>query len=45
MFTWGYCRLAKSWENALTDTYGQYAELMAGSYSDNQPNFSWIEPY
>ena len=21
------------------------AELMAGSYSDNQPDFSWIEPY
>lgn len=45
MFTWGYCQLAKSWENALTDTDGQYAELMAGSYSDNQPNFSWLEPY
>lgn len=45
MFTWGYCQLAKSWENALTDTDGQYAEHMAGSYSDNQPNFSWLEPY
>ena len=45
MFTWGYCQLAQSWENALTDTDGQYAELMAGSYSDNQPNFSWLEPY
>lgn len=45
MFTWAYCQLAKSWENALTDTDGQYAELMAGSYSDNQPNFSWLEPY
>ena len=45
MFTWGYCQLARSWENALTDTDGQYAELMAGSYSDNQPNFSWLEPY
>lgn len=45
MFTWGYCQLAKSWENALTDTDGQYAELMAGSYSDNQPNFAWLEPY
>ncbi len=45
MFTWGYCQLSKSWENALTDTDGQYAELMAGSYSDNQPDFSWIEPY
>jgi len=45
MFTWAYCQLAKSWENALTDTDGQYAELMAGSYSDNQPDFSWLEPY
>lgn len=45
MFTWGYCQLAKSWENALTDCDGQYAELMAGSYSDNQPNFSWLQPY
>ena len=45
MFTWGYCQLAKSWENALTDTDGQYAELMAGSYSDNQPDFAWLEPY
>ncbi|MBO4355792.1 MAG: DUF5107 domain-containing protein, partial [Clostridia bacterium] len=45
MFTWGYSELSKVWENALTDTDGQYAELMAGSYSDNQPNFSWIEPY
>ena len=45
MFTWGYCQLAESWEKALTDTDGAYAELMAGSYSDNQPNFSWLAPY
>lgn len=45
MFTWGYNQLSKSWERALTDTDGQYAELMAGSYTDNQPNFSWLEPY
>ena len=45
MFTWAYCQLSKSWENALTDTDGEYAELMAGSYSDNQPNFSWLAPY
>lgn len=45
MFTWAYCQLAKSWENALTDTDGQYAELMAGSYSDNQPNFAWLAAY
>ena len=45
MFTWAYDRLAQCWENALTDTDGAYAELMAGSYSDNQPDFSWLEPY
>ncbi len=45
MFTWAYGQLSKSWENALTDTDGEYAELMAGSYSDNQPNFSWLAPY
>ena len=45
MFTWAYCQLSKSWENALTDTDGEYAELMAGSYSDNQPNFAWLAAY
>lgn len=45
MFTWGYNQLSRSWERALTDTDGAYAELMAGSYSDNQPNFSWLAPY
>lgn len=45
MFTWAYCQLSKSWENALTDADGEYAELMAGSYSDNQPNFAWLAPY
>ena len=44
MFTWAYCQLAKTWENALTDTDGQYAELMAGCYSDNQPDLSWLAP-
>lgn len=45
MFTWAYSKLAKLWEDALTDTDGPYAELMAASYSDNQPNFSWLAPY
>ncbi|MBE7044293.1 MAG: DUF5107 domain-containing protein [Ruminococcaceae bacterium] len=45
MFTWAYGQLSQSWENALTDTDGAYAELMAGSYSDNQPDFSWLAPY
>ena len=45
LFTWAYGQLAKTWENALTDSDGQYAELMAGCYSDNQPDFSWLEPF
>lgn len=43
MFTWGYRRLSKAWEKALTDSDGAYAELMASSYSDNQPDFTWLE--
>ncbi|KAF5057806.1 hypothetical protein DSECCO2_353100 [anaerobic digester metagenome] len=45
MFTWGYHTLSKAWEAALTDDDGAYAELMASSYSDNQPDFTWIEPF
>ncbi|HBP39190.1 MAG TPA: hypothetical protein DD640_10735, partial [Clostridiales bacterium] len=45
MFTWAYNQLSRSWEKALTDTDGPYAELMAGSYSDNQPDFAWLAPY
>jgi tetratricopeptide (TPR) repeat protein len=29
----------------LTDEDGRYLELMAGAYSDNQPDYSWIQPY
>jgi tetratricopeptide (TPR) repeat protein len=45
LFTWGYRNREKAWENALTDSDGPYAELMAGSFGDNQPDFTWIEPY
>ena len=45
MFTWAYNQLSQSWEKALTDTDGAYAELMASSYSANQPDFAWLEPY
>jgi hypothetical protein len=40
----GVQSVVQSWENALTDTDGAYCELMAGSYSDNQPDFTWLEP-
>lgn len=29
----------------LTDDDGHYIELMAGMYTDNQPDYSWIQPY
>lgn len=45
MFTWAYDQLARTWEKALTDTDGPYLELMAGSYSDNQPDLSWLALY
>lgn len=45
MFTWGCGELAAHWEKALTDTDGRYCELMAGSYSNNQPDFTWLNPY
>ena len=29
----------------LTDADGRYIELMAGAYTDNQPDYSWLQPY
>lgn len=31
--------------NGLTDNSGRYIEMMAGFYSDNQPDYSWLQPY
>lgn len=45
MFTWGYGTNADTWERKLTDYDGAYAELMAGSYTDDQPDFTWLMPY
>lgn len=45
LFTWGYGTNASNWEKKLTDADGQYAELMAGSYTDDQPDFTWLAPY
>ena len=45
MCTWGYGANADHWEASLTDSDGPYAELMASSYSLNQPDFSWLMPY
>ena len=44
-FTWGNGSGGRMWDSMLTDTDGAYLELMVGGYSDNQPDYSWIQPY
>ncbi|MGC9326930.1 MAG: DUF5107 domain-containing protein, partial [Candidatus Hinthialibacter sp.] len=44
-FTFGCGDAGKMWDKMLTDEDGPYLELMAGAYSDNQPDYSWIQPY
>ncbi|MFI5380109.1 MAG: DUF5107 domain-containing protein [Tepidisphaerales bacterium] len=43
-FEWGNGNEGLLWDKILTDTDGPYLELMAGGYSDNQPDYSWIQP-
>jgi tetratricopeptide (TPR) repeat protein len=45
LWTWGTGSEGKTWEKILTDADGPYLELMIGSYSDNQPDYSWTQPY
>ena len=44
-FTFGCAGQGKMWDKMLTDTDGPYLEIMAGAYSDNQPDYSWAQPY
>ena len=44
-WTWGNGDFGKAWDRNLTDEDGPYIELMAGVYTDNQPDFSWMQPY
>jgi tetratricopeptide (TPR) repeat protein len=43
-WTWGNGPDGRMWDQILTDEDGPYIELMAGGYSDNQPDYSWIQP-
>lgn len=43
-WTWGNAPFGHAWDRLLTDADGPYVELMAGVYTDNQPDFSWLEP-
>jgi tetratricopeptide (TPR) repeat protein len=41
-FTWG---VGNMWDKILTDDDGPYLEIMVGAYSDNQPDYSWLQPF
>ena len=49
-WTWGNGDFGRAWDRNLTDEYEDkgfrpYIELMAGVYTENQPDFSWLMPY
>lgn len=44
-WTWGNGDFGHAWDRNLTDTDGPYIELMAGVYTENQPDFTWLQPY
>ena len=48
-WTWGNHEFGYNWDRCLTDpdaggVYAPYIELMAGVYTDNQPDFSFLAP-
>ncbi|MCB0172971.1 MAG: DUF5107 domain-containing protein [Anaerolineae bacterium] len=45
MWTWGAGEFGARWYRHLTDSDGPYIELMTGVYTDNQPDFAWLQPY
>lgn len=45
LWEWGPGPRGRIWDKILTETDGPYIEIMAGAYSDNQPDYSWIQPY
>jgi tetratricopeptide (TPR) repeat protein len=45
LWTWGNAEFGSAWDRELTDSDGPYVELMAGVFTDNQPDFSWLQPY
>ncbi len=44
-WTWGHGDFGQAWDRNLTDEDGPYIELMTGMYCDNQPDFTWLQPY
>ena len=44
-WTWGNHEFGYAWDRCLTESDGPYIELMAGVYTDNQPDFSFLAPW
>lgn len=44
-WTWGFGDFGVAWDRNLTDEDGPYIELMTGVFTDNQPDFTWLQPY
>ena len=44
-WTWGSEEFGRAWDRELTDVGGPYFELMAGVYTDNQPDFTYLLPF
>ena len=44
-WTWGNHEFGYAWDRELTDAEGPYVELMAGVFTDNQPDFSFLAPF
>jgi tetratricopeptide (TPR) repeat protein len=44
LWTWGNHPFGEAWDRELTDADGPYIELMAGVFTDNQPDFSHLAP-
>lgn len=45
-WAWGPMNYGHEWDcKTLTDNDGAYVELMTGAYSDNQPDYCWINPH
>lgn len=45
-WSWGHMNYGHAWDcETLTDSDGAYVELMTGAYSDNQPDYCWLNPH
>jgi tetratricopeptide (TPR) repeat protein len=43
-WTWGNHEFGYAWDRNLTENDGPYIEIMAGVFTDNQPDFSFLNP-